>query len=403
VDIPSFVSKIADGDEQGAYAILRERNVLPETCGYVCPAEVQCEGRCVQRHLNGSPVPIRDLQKYVCEVARKKGWASLMVPGVVRDRRIAVIGAGPSGIACAIRLLEKGYPLSIFDASRRIGGTADSAIPASRLSPGVFSDEVKAILGNLPAHRIEWRIGKALSAKFSLEKLLRDFAAVYVAIGLTHAKNAVPGKRPQSGVIDALSFLRKMKTNGSPISGAVAVIGGGNTALDAAVTAAASGASEVHIVYRRSFAELPAWPEERNRALEAGVNFLTLVQPIGFYSNKNGLLTGLSLNHTRLGKPDESGRRRPEIVARSHFRLPVDLCIEATGQEGPSDRERLLPGVTFDHNGAIIVNPETGMTARAGVFAGGDIVNGGETVVRAVADALRAAEGIDLFLTARNR
>ena len=403
VDIPSFIAKIADHDEQCAYAILRERNVLPETCSYVCPVEVQCESRCVQRHLNGSPVPIRDLQKYVCDVARRNGWTRLTIPGSVRDRRIAVIGAGPSGIACAIRLLEKGYQISIYDASRQIGGTAGTAIPMYRLSQTVFSDEVQAILGDVPADRIVWRLGTPLSARFSLEKLLREFAAVYVAIGLPCSKNAVPGKRPKSGVIDALTFLRKMKTNGSSIRGTVAVIGGGNTALDAAVTAVRSGASEVHIIYRRSFAELPAWPEERNRSLEAGVNFLTLAQPVGFYFNGNGSLAGLSLTRTQLGKPDESGRRSPKIVARSNFRLPVDLCIEATGQEGPPSMTRLLPGVSFNRNGTIIVNPETGMTARAGVFAGGDIVSGGETVVRAVADALRAAEGIDRLLAVRNR
>jgi len=403
VRVPDFISAIAEGDDRKAYGILREANLLPEICAYACPAEVQCEGACIQRHLVGKSVPIRALQRYVSERARKEGWTELPVPDEATGKRIAVIGAGPAGLACAAELLRLGHEVTIFDATREAGGTARALIPPERLSEDVARAEIEAIFTGKAAERLTWRQGEPLRVGFTLEDVLdRGFDAVFLALGLSESLHLPGATRPKRGVVDALSFLRQAKQGlYTTMPTRVAVLGGGNTALDAATTAKRLGARDVYLVYRRSFAELPAWPEERDQALRAGVHFLILTQPIDYTSDEAGTLTGLIVARTQLADPDESGRRSPVLIEGSESTLAVDLVVEALGQRPASDLAQLLPGVELGEDGLVKVDAETHATLRDRVYAGGDITNGGETAARAVADGLSAAHHIDTALAAK--
>ncbi|MFW6279757.1 MAG: FAD-dependent oxidoreductase, partial [Planctomycetota bacterium] len=398
VDVPRFVSAIAAGREEEAYGILRDDNPLPEMCAYVCPSESLCEGHCVRQHLQeDGPVPIRRLQLYVCEKARRNGWTRLDVPEEPREETVAVIGAGPAGAACAIRLLQKGYRVTIIDAGPRIGGVAADTIPPDRIDRETPGAELRAILQNCESDRVEWRFRTRMSPEFTVDDLLEEgFHAVFVGVGISEGI-ALPGaERPETGVVDAIQFLRSVKTEPEREVGEnVAVLGGGNTAMDAAVMAQNAGARDVYVVYRRSFAEMPAWEEERDSALDRGVHFLILTQPLDYVTDASGRLTGLKVASTMLGDPDESGRRRPELDHTTERVMNVDMVIEAIGQRPPEDLPEWLPGVELNEDGTIVTKGDGLRTTRPKVFAGGDVVNGGDTVVRAVADGVRAAREID--------
>lgn len=403
VDVPGFVTAIADGDEQRAYEVLRASNPLPELCAYVCASSEQCEAQCVQQHIGPGAVPIRELQRYVCALARERGWARLETPEQARPGRVAIIGAGPAGVGCAVELLREGFAVTIIDAREQPGGVAAETIPGERLDRTAAAGEVAAILEGCDAERLQWRLGTRMGPELTIDDLFAEgFDAVFVGIGLTEGVPLPGADRPAEGVEDALSFLRRMKAQpGTRLSGSVAVLGAGNTAMDAAVTAARAGARDVYLVYRRSFAEMPAWAAERDEALEAGVHFLLLTQPLGYETDAAGRLTGLRVAPTMLGDPDESGRRAPIADESAQRVLPVELVIEAIGQRPPADLATWLPGVSLTRNGLIEVEAGSLHSSRDGVFAGGDIVNGGDTVVRAVADGMLAAHAIARYLAKR--
>lgn len=401
VDVPSFVRAIADGDERRAYEVLREANPLPEICAYVCPSEVQCEGQCVQQWIGGGAVPIKLLQRYVSALARKQGWTQLPVPLQTTGKRVAVIGAGGAGLGCAMQLLQDGHTVTIIDAGNGPGGTACEVIPGERLASDCGKSEIAAILDTVPADRLQWRRGVRMNADMTVDDLLAEgFDAVFVGIGLGEPVLLPGADRPANGVVDALGFLREMKSGScAHVPRSVAVLGGGNTAVDAAVTAKRAGARDVYLVYRRSFAEMPAWPKERDEALAEGVHFLILTQPLDYVSDDQGRLTGLRVASTRLGEPDDGGRRKPELIPDSERILPVDMVIEAIGQRPPDDLAEWLCGVELDRLGLIVTDALTMQTGRDRVYAGGDIVNGGRTVVQAVAEGVRAARAITAALT----
>ncbi len=396
VDIPGFIRALADGDIKRSYEILRDRNALPETCAHVCPAEVQCQGHCVENVFSQNPAPIRELQAYVTRIARENGWATLapdavqLPPRHAGKRRIAVIGAGPAGLACASELLRRGHSVDVFDLRETVGGTAGAAIPSKRLGNELLDAEVRATLGDRPA----FHAGQGLTAERNLDSFVDEYDAVFLGMGLGKSPSlldtAVCSQR--SAVSDAIAFLLECKNGTAVVPERVAVLGGGNTAMDAATQAVARGARDVYLVYRRSFAEMPAWPAERDEALNLGVHFLMLTQPLGYEFDGEGRLKGVRVARTVLGEPDASGRRRPEVVPNSESLLEVDLALEALGQSVPEEIADLIPGVELTR-GRIKVD-ENGRTSRAKVYAGGDIVNGGATVVQAVAEGMRAAESI---------
>lgn len=395
VNVPGFVTALAAGDIKKSYEVLREANALPEMCAYVCPADVQCQAKCIENVFSGNPVPIRELQRYVTRTARGKGWASDTNMAQPTGKRVAVIGAGPAGLACAVRLLHMGHSVEMFDVRESLGGVAAGAIPPKRLNTADFADEVKAVLAGADEDRFAFRGGQGLSESKTLDNFAAGFDAVFVGIGL--GRSTELGADKPAGVEDAISFLERAKRDGAQVPEQVAVLGGGNTAMDAATTAASCGARDVYIVYRRSFVEMPAWPADRDEALNAGVHFLLLTQPLGYVSDEDGNVAGLKIARTVLGEPDASGRRRPEVVPDSESVLSVQMVLEALGQQLPENAEQLLPGVELSRRRLVNVD-ESGRTSREGVFAGGDVINGGTTVVQAIAEGMRAAAAIDKYL-----
>ncbi|MDO8587259.1 MAG: FAD-dependent oxidoreductase [Armatimonadota bacterium] len=398
VDIPGFITAAAEGDVERSYNILRERNLLPETCAYVCASEVQCEGACIEKTYSRNPVPIREIQRYVAREARRRGLAGLScAPGT--GRRIAVIGAGPAGFACAARLLQLGHNVEVFDLQSELGGVAATSIPGGRLQTADFAGEANAALGPHIGDRLVFHAGQGLTDTRDLDAFAAQFDAVFLGLGLSRTATLTE-TRPK-GVEDAIAFLQRSKRQGVRVPDRVAVLGGGNTAMDAATQAVAHGAKDVYLVYRRSFGEMPAWPSEREEALANGVHFLMLTMPVEYVIDQNGKLKGVVIARTALNEPDESGRRRPEIVPGSKSILEVDMALEAIGQRLPPGIEQLLPGVELTGNRLVEIDPN-GATSRKGVYAGGDLVNGGATVVQAVAEGMRAAEAIDQFLKGKH-
>lgn len=402
VDIPAFVTALASGDIKRSYEVLRQSNALPEICAYVCPAEVQCQASCVENILSQNPVPIRDLQKYVCRAARKAGWtlqkgdAALFdvekskkgcVPFLRTGKRVAVIGAGPAGLACASSLAAMGHEVHIFDQRSSLGGVAAGAIPSKRLGMADADVEALSALGE----GVTFHPQEGLSDTCGLDGFASEFDAVFLGLGLGGSVTLVDS-RPD-GVEDAISFLERAKAGEVDVPQRVAVIGGGNTAMDAATTALTLGARDVYLIYRRSFAEMPAWPADRDEALNSGVHFLLLTQPVGYESDNGGRLSGVRVARTVLGEPDASGRRRPVVLPHSESIIEVGMALEAIGQQLPAGFESLIPGITLTDKRLIEVDGD-GRTSRDGVFAGGDVVNGGATVVQAVADGMRAAKAI---------
>jgi glutamate synthase (NADPH/NADH) small chain len=364
----------------------------------VCPAETLCEARCINNHY-GEAVPIRHLQRWVSRKAVEEGWAAEPQPrSPATEKRVAVLGAGPAGISAAAELARFGHFVALFDRGNSLGGAARDTIPAERLPDPILQSEAADVLSSSGV--AEYRPHARIGPEYTLDHVFSEgFDAVLIALGLGKTSGLPGAARPASGVVGALEFLERVK-RGEGCSGSVLVLGGGNTAIDAALSAKRAGAGDVSIVYRRSFAEMPAWPEERDEAIRAGVNFLILTAPVGYTAGVDGELTGLRVVRTRLGAPDAQGRRTPEPVAGSGHVIPADLVVEAIGQQVDDELRAALGGVDFTRGGLVRTEGESLETSRRGVFAAGDIVNGGTTVVRAVAEGARAARQINEYLLA---
>ena len=397
IRIPEFIRLFLDGKDREAYEVIRAANIFPEICARLCPVERQCEGHCLMDYVGDEAVPIAAIQRYLAWKANREGWSKLRIPDRATGKTVAVLGAGPAGLACAAVLLEAGHAVTVFDKDKTLGGMVESAIPEERQGT-TLQDELAAVFSDAPADRLTFASGREFTPSFNLNSVLaQGFDAVFIGIGLPHAVTASPQK-PLDGLWNALDFLRAARTeHGLDLTGRhVAVIGGGNTAMDAAMSARRLGARDVYVIYRRSFAQMPAWPAERDRALNSGIHFIILTQPID-YHEENGRLTGIRVCPTRLGEPDASGRRRPEPVDAAAYDMDVDVVIEAIGQAPPANLHALLPGVATA-NSLVRIEGDSARTSVDKVFAGGDLVRGAATIVHAVADGMKAGREIDRFL-----
>lgn len=399
VNIPGFISKIAQNDFKGAYEVITQNNPFPEICGYVCPSEELCQSGCIRQYYD-EPVQIRDMQRIVSEKARMNNWIPASPKDIKpKNKKVAVIGAGPSGLACAKSLINKGYEVTIIDRNEYFGGVPFDLIPQDRVPDNSISEEIKFRFAE--SKLLKFKGGVTISDKYDLNKIKSEYDAVYVALGLTEYTKLPAETKAASGVEDAFTFLKRVKKGtDTRVPKTVAVLGAGNTAIDAATTAKKFGARDVYIVYRRSFNEMPAWPKDREFAMNMGVNFMILSQPVDYVTDKSGRLTGLKVAATKLSdEPDASGRRASIVIPNSEHILEVDLVVEALGQKVSKEIKSALTGVEFTKRGLVKVSETSFSTTVKGVYAGGDIINGGDTIVRAIGDGVRASEEIDKFLS----
>ncbi len=413
IDIPRFLSLVKQGDFANAYNAIAESSSLPAVCGRVCPQETQCEKNC-SLGVKFEPVGIGRVERFVADWHNE---TSTSLPQKLRSNghRVAVVGSGPSGLSCAGDLAKMGYEVTIFEALHTAGGVLVYGIPEFRLPKDIVAKEVEGLKALGVTIQTNAVIGKTLT----IDELLEEgYEAVFIGsgAGLPNFMN-IPGESLK-GVYSANEYLTRsnlMKAynpkSATPImrGGKVAVVGGGNVAIDAARTALRLGAEKVYIVYRRSMTELPARQEEVEHAMEEGIDFRLLHNPVeilGFYNKenprdpKNGFVTGLRCVKMELGEPDERGRRRPIPVEGSEFVLDVDTVIMAIGTSPNPLIKSTTEGLETQSWGGILVK-ENGQTSRKEVFAGGDAVTGAATVISAMGAGKIAARGIDEYLKSK--
>ena len=411
VHIPEFIDKIKEGDFEGAYQIIRETSSLPAVCGRVCPQETQCESKCT-RGIKGEPVGIGRLERFVADWHRDH-TEQRPEPVPSNGHKVAVVGSGPSGLTCAGDLVKLGYKVTVFEALHTAGGVLVYGIPEFRLPKKIVQQEVD----NLIAMGVDVETNVVIGKTLTIDELFeRGYEAVYVGSGAGLPNfMGIPGESLK-GVYSANEFLTRsnlMKAYlDDPVTpvmkgGNVAVVGGGNVAMDAARTALRLGADNVYIVYRRSEQELPARREEVEHAKEEGVIFKLLNNPVELigYSNpddrrdpKNGFVTGMKCIRMELGEPDERGRRRPVPVEGSEFVIDVDTVVMAIGTSPNPLIKNTTAGLEVNGHGGIIVD-DSGATSKEGVFAGGDAVTGAATVISAMGAGKLAAKSIHEYLS----
>ncbi len=402
--IPEFIAQVAKGDFEKAYEIISESSSLPAICGRVCPQENQCEGKCV-RGIKGESVAIGRLERFVADWHRKNSHTVAQKP-LSNGHRVAVVGSGPAGLACAGDLAKKGYEVTVFEALHTPGGVLVYGIPEFRLPKNIVAHEIQGLkeMGvNISTNTI---IGKTLSVDELLDT--EGFEAVFIGsgAGLPRFMN-IPGENLK-GVYSANEFLTRLNLmkaylpdSQTPIkkSKRVAVVGGGNVAMDAARGALRLGAEEVYIVYRRSLDELPARKEEVEHAMEEGINFKLLTNPVEIIGDNDGFVCGIKCIEMQLGEPDASGRRRPEAKENSEFIIECDCVIMSIGTSPNPLIKSTTDGLDTHKWGGIVADELTGQTSREGVFAGGDAVTGAATVILAMGAGKNAAEAIDKYIT----
>ena len=412
VRIPEFIEKVKTGDFEGAYGIIRQTSTLPAVCGRVCPQETQCEARCV-RGKNGEPVAIGRLERFVADYHNAN--TAVREENIPENgKRVAVIGSGPAGLTCAGELRKYGYGVTVFEALHRAGGVLVYGIPAFRLPKEIVDREVEG----LRAMGVEIQKNVVIGKTLTVDELLSGgYDAVFIGSGAgLPSFMGIPGESA-NGVFSANEYLTRANLMGAYREGAktpmlrggrVAVVGGGNVAMDAARTALRLGAEKVYIVYRRSMEELPARGEEVEHAREEGVEFLLLSAPTEILAHrpedrrdpKYGFVKGMKLIRMELGAPDERGRRRPVPVPESEYELAVDTVIMAIGTSPNPLIKSTTRELAVNSRGGIVTDA-CGKTSREGVFAGGDAVTGAATVISAMGAGKSAAGAIDEYLRSK--
>ena len=411
VAIPDFISKIKDGDFEGAYAIINKSSSLPAVCGRVCPQETQCESKCV-RGIKSEPVAIGRLERFVADLHNQKENEKNEI--ISNGHKVAVIGSGPAGLSTAGDLAKLGYSVTVFEALHTEGGVLSYGIPEFRLPKKIVKREVD----NLKSLGVEFMTNVIIGKTLTVDELFDDgYKAVFIGTGAGLPNfMGIPGESLK-GVYSANEFLTRsnlMKAyredSSTPImkGGRVAVVGGGNVAMDAARTAVRLGAEKTYIVYRRSLNELPARREEVEHAMEEGIEFMLLTNPteiIGYENSldkrdaKNGFVAGMKCIKMELGEPDERGRRSPVPIKGSEFVIDLDTVIMSIGTSPNPLIKSTTEGLDVNRRGCIVVEESTMQTSRQGVFAGGDAVTGAATVISAMGAGKVAAKAIHDYVT----
>lgn len=405
IKIPEFIQKIAAEDFEGAYQVLAQDSALPAVCGRVCPQESQCEGRCTRGLKEGcESVGIGRLERFAADWHREHSTAQATAPAS-NGHKVAIIGAGPSGLTCAGDLAKIGYKVTVFEALHVAGGVLMYGIPEFRLPKAIVQSEIDG----LKALGVDFETNMVIGKVLTIDELMQEYGyeAVYIASGAGLPRfMGIPGESLK-GVYSANEYLTRtnlmkayLPDSKTPIakSKAVAVCGGGNVAMDAARCAKRLGAETVYIVYRRGMAELPARREEVEHAEEEGIIFKTLCNPVEVLGDENGWVRGMTCIEMELGEPDESGRRRPIEKKGSEFELKVDTMIMALGTSPNPLIRTTTPGLNADRHGCIITNGDDGLTSREAVYAGGDAVTGAATVILAMGAGKDAAKAIHQYI-----
>jgi glutamate synthase (NADPH/NADH) small chain len=406
INIPAFIHEVKEGNFEKAYQVIGESSALPAVCGRVCPQESQCEGRCI-RGVKGEAVSIGKLERFVADWAKENGIKP--TPAAEKNgHKIAIIGSGPAGLTCAGDLAKLGYDVTIFEALHKAGGVLVYGIPEFRLPKDkVVAEEVE----NVKSLGVKIETNVIIGKSVTIDELLTEegFEAVFIGSGAGLPMfMGIPGEQA-NGVFSANEFLTRnnlMKAfredYDTPIARGkkVAVVGGGNVAMDAARTALRLGA-EVHIIYRRSEAELPARAEEVHHAKEEGVNFNLLCNPVEILTDEKDWVTGIKCIRMELGEPDASGRRRPVEVPGSEFTIDVDTVIMSLGTSPNPLISSTTVGLDTNRRKCIIADEEFGKTSKEGVYAGGDAVTGAATVILAMGAGKAGARGIDEYIKSK--
>ena len=406
INIPGFVEKVKEGDFAAAYQVISESSALPAVCGRVCPQESQCEGKCI-RGIKGEAVSIGKLERFVADWARENNIRPVGA-AEKKGKKVAVIGSGPAGLTCAGDLAKMGYDVTIFEALHEAGGVLVYGIPEFRLpKENVVKKEIENVLSLGVKIETNVIVGKSVT----IDELLNEegYSAVFIGSGAGLPKfMGIPGENA-NGVFSANEYLTRsnlMKAfqadSATPImeSKKVAVVGGGNVAMDAARTALRLGA-EVHIVYRRSEEELPARVEEVHHAKQEGIIFDLLTNPVEILEDEKGWVKGMKCVRMELGEPDASGRRRPVEIPGSEFTLELDSVIMALGTSPNPLISSTTEGLETNKRKCIVASEENGQTSKAAVFAGGDAVTGAATVILAMGAGKAGAKGIDEYLSGK--
>ena len=406
IDIPGFIRQVEAGDFEAAANVIAEASALPAVCGRVCPQESQCEGQCI-RGIKGEPVSIGKLERFVADWSREHGF----VPKSAKEKngkKVAVVGSGPAGLTCAGALAKLGYDVTIFEALHEPGGVLTYGIPEFRLPK---ESVVQAEIDNVRKLGVTIETDVIIGKSVTIDELMEEegYEAVFIGSGAGLPKfMGIPGENA-NGVFSANEYLTRsnlMKAfredYDTPIAAGtkVAVVGGGNVAMDAARTALRLGA-EVHVVYRRSEAELPARVEEVHHAKEEGVEFHLLTNPVEILTDDKGWVTGMIVRKMELGEPDESGRRRPVELPGSDYTIEVDTVIMSLGTSPNPLISSTTKGLEVNRRKCIVAEADSGQTSRAGVFAGGDAVTGAATVILAMEAGKHGAKGIHEYLNGK--
>src|SRR6266404_1956775 len=396
IDVPSFIKKIANGNLTGSARTILTSNILGASCARVCPTAVLCEGACVVLDREGDPVKIGRLQRYATDHVFFKNIRLFKPPTHKSGKRVAIIGGGPAGLGCAAELAQLGHQAVVFEKQPNAGGLNTYGIAYYKMKPEISLQEVEMIKG----FGVEFRCGIEVGKDISIGQIEEDFDAIFIAVGLGGGTRMnIPGEDLPE-VVEALDFIEqihKAPLHQVPVGNRVAVIGGGNTAIDAVTQAKRLGAEHAVLIYRRSEGDMPAYEFEQEMAKTDGAEFLFHAAPLEVLSNGTGHVTGLKLARTA------STNGKIQVLPGTEFVVAFDMVIKAIGEQKQAGLlKRLFPGIELDARGVVVRNRDTGQTNLPHIFSGGDCANGGNEVVNAVAEGKKAARGMHAFFAGEN-